>query len=859
MTARQLSFGQQFRLVQAESRGAGKRFLFFVLCLAIGVGAVMMIKSFSSLLEHSIKGESKGLLSADIEIKSSWAQKKEDLAFQLKALPSGTRFVFVKELHAMVQYPIDASETGKRASLLVELKAVPSKAPLYPLYGDIKTRPARSLPEHFQDNGTLVETNFLIKTGLNIGDTFSLGKIKARVSGVLESEPDRLSRAFSIGPRLLVSLETLDAAQLIAPGSRVKHRTLIGLPEGENLNRAFFILQDGLSDKATSLRTFEDMQSSLTQSIKRISNYLGTLGVIALLMGGIGVAMIVRTFMAQKLDTIAIMTCLGAKPKTIFRIYLLQALFLGLVGSLLGIAAGYGLQFLLPPKIEGLLRITLTPVFDWEPAVQALLLGMGTTLLFALWPLVRAVRTKPLRLFRHIAEEEELSKGSRKQRWAVGFLFTMGLAGSIFWQAESVKRGLIFLIALAVSALLLLAVSTLVLKFIKRLPPSPFMTRRYGLANLYRPNNQARSIITALGMGIMLVLGIRLVQMDLISMLKDNTKGTPPNYFFIDIQKDQEATFLKVMAETAPSAKVDITPLVRARILQIDDQKIAEWKYKDRAREEWFINREFVLTYSRGDPPPGNEITDGTWWTPEEGSVPQVSLEEDAAKRLGAKVGSILTIDIQGIPISAPITSIRKVDWRNMRTNFYMIFSPGALAEAPLTFVGSVTVSKAKELEVQTAVVQALPNITALGTRDIIETVENVVDKLLTLVDFMSTFAILSGLIILSGAVASTKFRRLKEAAILKTLGAKRGVVAKILGYEYATLGAISAVVGVTLSMAFSWAVMEYAVKAPWHFRPGPISLALIISIILTTLTGVLSSLDVLRNKPSLTFRKLDS
>ncbi len=856
---RQLSFGQQFRLVQAESRGAGRRFLFFVLCLAIGVGAVMMIKSFSSLIENSIKRESKGLLSADIEIKSSWAQKKEDIAYQEGALPIDTRFVFVKELHAMAQFSKNRQGVDKPSSLLVELKAVPSTPPLYPLYGEIKIAPEGDLQELLKDRGALVERNFLIKTGLDIGDTFLLGKIKARISAVIEAEPDRISRAFSIGPRVMVSLATLDAAQLIAPGSRVKHRTLIGLPDGTNLDNAFFTLQDGLTDKAASLRTYEDMQSSLTQSIKRISNYLGTLGVIALLMGGIGVAMIVRTFMAQKLDTIAILTCLGARPKTIFKIYLLQALFLGLAGSLLGIGVGYALQFLLPSKLEGLLHVSLTPVFEWQPAAQALLLGMGTTLLFALWPLVRAVRTKPLRLFRHIAEEEELTKGSRSQRWLVGILFTAGLAGSVFWQAESVTRGLIFLIALAVAALLLLGVSSLVLKFLKRLPPSPYMTRRYGLANLYRPNNQARSIITAIGMGIMLVLAIRLVQMDLISMLKENTKGTPPNYFFIDIQKDQENIFSEVMTRTAPEAKVDITPLVRARISQIDGKKIANWEYTNRAREEWFINREFVLTYSRGDPPPGNEVVDGKWWTPEEASTPQVSLEEDAAKRLGAKVGSTLIMDIQGIPVEAPVTNIRKVDWRNMRTNFYMIFSPGALEGAPLTFVASVTVDKSKELAVQTAVVQALPNVTALGTRDIIETVETVVGKLLTLVDFMSTFAILSGLIILSGAVASTKFRRLKEAAILKTLGAKKRAVAAILGYEYATLGAIAAVVGVTLSVALSWAVMEYAVKSPWQFRPGPLALALIISIILTTLTGVLSSLDVLRNKPSLTLRKLDS
>ena len=216
-------------------------------------------------------------------------------------------------------------------------------------------------------------------------------------------------------------------------------------------------------------------------------------------------------------------------------------------------------------------------------------------------------------------------------------------------------------------------------------------------------------------------------------------------------------------------------------------------------------------------------------------------------------------MDIQGIPITAEVTSIRKVSWRNIRTNFYMIFSPGALARAPVTYVGTVSLDPNKEMALQAAVVDALPNITALSTRDIIDTVESVVNKLLTLVDFMSGFAIVSGLFILSGAIASTKFRRMKESAILKTLGAKRSVVASILGYEYAMLGVIAAVIGVLLSAGLSWAVMEYVVKSDWHLRVAPLGWALLTAIILTTLTGILSSLDVLRNKPIQTLNNLGS
>jgi putative ABC transport system permease protein len=856
MNTGKLNLRQLFSLAFAETRGAGKRFVFFVICLAIGVGAIMTIQSVSEIMEQAILGESKSLLAADIEIKSSWPQSEADRAYQKSALPEA-KFQFLREVHAMARFP--SAQAEGNGSLLVELKSVPTEAPLYPFYGKLKTKPTLPVNELLAGNGALVEPNFLLKTRLNVGDTFQLGSVTARITGVIEGEPDRISLAFSIGPRVMVSNKTLDQSQLIAPGSRIRYKTLIRLPEKFKPDKAVGLLEFGLKDKGTSIRTYRDMESNLTASVDRMGKYLGSVGVIALLMGGIGIAMIIRTFMAQKLDTIAILNCLGATSRTVFRVYLLQAVLLGLIGSALGVGIGYGLQYLLPSGMAGLLNLEFEPGFLWVPAAQSLSLGMFITLLFTVWPLIRAVRTRPLRLFRHIAEEEELAKGSRRQRWFMGVLFAAGLAAIIFWQADSVRRGLVFLISLVVSAGLLAGISALLLKALRRLPPSKRMTRRYGLANLYRPNNQAISIITALGMGIMLVLSIRLVQMDMIAMLNKNTDIKPPNFFFIDIQRGQSDTFEKVVRQTVPDAELELTPLVRSRLHSIDDRKMEHWQYKNKHEEEWFITREFVLTYMEDEPPRDNVITQGRWWNEEEGQRSLVSLEEDAARRLGAKLGSQLTVDIQGIPVTAEVTSIRKVSWRNIRTNFYMIFSPGALAQAPVTYVGSVSLDPEKEMALQSAVVDALPNLTALSTRDIVDTVESVVNKLLTLVDFMSGFAIVSGLFILSGAIASTKFRRLKESAILKTLGAKRSVVASILGYEYAMLGVIAATIGVLLSAGLSWAVMEYIVKSDWHLRIVPLAWALFTAIILTTVTGILSSLDVLRNKPVHTLRKADA
>lgn len=856
MNTGKLTFRQLLALAFSETRGAGKRFLFFVICLAIGVGAVMTIKSVSDIMEQAILGESKSLLAADIEIKSSWPQSEADRAYQKSALPEAS-FQFLREVHAMARFP--SEKGGRNGSLLVELKSVPTRAPLYPYYGMLKTNPTQPLPDLLSGTGALVEPNFLLKTKLNVGDTFQLGSVTSRIVGVIEGEPDRISLAFSIGPRVIVSNATLDQSKLIAPGSRIRYKTLVRLPKDMDPEQAVAVLESGLKDKGRSIRTYRDMESNLTSSVDRMGKYLGSVGVIALLMGGIGIAMIIRTFMAQKLDTIAILNCLGATSRTVFKVYLLQAVLLGLIGSLLGVGIGYGLQYLLPSEMSGLLNIQFEPGFLWEPAAQSLSLGIVTTLLFTVWPLIRAVRTRPLRLFRHVAEEEELSKGSRRERWTMSILFALVLMAIIFWQAESVRRGLVFLVSLVLSAGLLAGISALLLKSLRKLPPSKRMTRRYGLANLYRPNNQAVSIITALGIGIMLVLSIRLVQMDMVAMLNKNTDIKPPNFFFIDIQRGQNDAFTKVVQKIAPDAKLELTPLVRSRLHSIDDRKIENWQYKNKPQEEWFITREFVLTYMEKEPPKDNNLVEGRWWNKEEALLSQVSLEEDAARRLGAKLGSQLTVDIQGIPITAEVTSIRKVSWRNIRTNFYMIFSPGALAKAPVTYVGTVSLDPKKEMALQTAVVDALPNITALSTRDIVDTVESVVNKLLTLVDFMSAFAIVSGLFILSGAIASTKFRRLKESAILKTLGAKRSVVASILGYEYAMLGVIAATIGVLLSAGLSWAVMEYIVKSDWNLRLLPLGWALLTAVLLTTITGIVSSLDVLRNKPIQTLRKLSS
>ncbi len=856
MKSQGLNLAQSFRLALAECRGAWGRLGFFVLCIAVGVGAVAVINTFSISLQDAVLDESKNLLAADIEIKSSWEQSPEDRKRMNDALPPGSQIVSIKELHAMARFP-DPKSLGETGSLLAELKAVPLQAPRYPLYGELEMRPGKSIEELLAKGGAVVEPSFLERSGLKAGDTFQLGKIETTISAIVLSEPDRLSRAFSIGPRIFVSLATLEASELIQPGSRVRHKLLIALPKTANLGKISVILEQELKDKSASIRTYKDRRSSLTDSIDRMGRYLGSLAIVALLMGGIGVAMIVHAFMAQKLDSTAVMKCLGARSGNIWKIYLMQALLLGAMGSLIGVGGGYAFQYILPAKLSGLLLVEVEPEFYWEPAIRALLLGLGTTALFCAWPLLQAARTNPLRIFRRNFEESSPTESKKQHALAILF-FLGGLSLLAYWQAGSVKRAGVFLGALLVSVLISSGAALLAIRLLKRLPARSSLGTRYGLANLHRPNNQTLPIISCLGLGVMLLLTVRLTQIDVLIMLNGNTEKSPPNYFFIDIQSDQTTAFNEAMSSVAPTAKRDLTPLIRSRLYSADGNKIEDWVYKNQAQEEWFINREFVLTFSDEEAPPeGNSIIEGKWWGGKGLTQAEVSLEEDAAKRLGLDIGEILTVDIQGIQISAPVTNIRKVDWRNMRTNFYMIFSSAALEGAPVTYVATAHVPADKEIAVRRAVVNKLPNVTALSSSDIIKTVQSITEKLAGLVDFMSGFSIFAGLIILSGSIASTKYRRMKETAVLKILGARRGTVVRILSTEYAVLGILAGLAGGGLSILLSWTVMKYLVKAPWHFHPVAIFSAIGLTVLAVVVTGILGSLDTIRNRPGKTIRQI--
>ena len=856
------------KLVLAECRGSWQRLFFFMICIAIGVGAMMSVKSFSANVADSIDREAKSLIASDIEIRGSWPLTNEELS-AVKQLADGQVLIqTVVELKAMAL--IDTIEKQPDSSMLVELKAVPKH---YPYYGNVIVTPEIPFQELLQDNSALVEESFLLKNQLQTGDYFKLGEKRLRINGVIKREPDRGINIFNLGPRVMISLETLDKTELIQQGSRVRYRTQIKIPEGVEIKPLIKKLKNSFDNTGTTIKSYRQVQPVLQESIKRFELFLGSIGVIALLIGGVGIAMIARTFLKLKLTNVAILKCLGGQTTHIFSVYLLQAMLLGLMGSLLGIAGGFCLQWFIPTGISQYFNVSITPQWAWMPALEALSLGIITTFIFSLGPLLEVRRTPPARLLRQQDETDErydISSESKSlknklrlklksystcypDRFFSVLILVLGLLVITFWQAASLKAGLLFFSGIIGAIAILLSITLGIIKLLKKINRFKKLSIRYSLSNLYRPHSQATSIVTAIGVGVMLILTVQLIQYDLLDFINKSSPDDAPNFFFIDIQPDQAKRFQNIIKEIPAARLTGLIPIIRSKLYAVAGKPIKEMTI-DNVRTKRFFNREFVLTYT-DTLPEENTVIKGEWWGKSTKNIPGISIEIDAAKTLGVSLGSQLTLKIQSVPITATVTSIRKVNWNNRRTNFYMILSPGSLDSVPYNFVGTVQIPKKNELELQTLVVESLPNVTAINTRQIITAIQEVLNRISVLVRALSVFTIATGLVILSGAIASTKFRRMKEAAILKTIGATKKTIAAILGYEYMVLGFISGGVGSLLSIVFSYGIDEYLVRLDWKFRPVLIIIAIAVTVFIVWSVGILSSWKILNNKPLQTLR----
>lgn len=824
-----------FRLAWRETRGAWRHFGYFFACITLGVSALVGVGSFADSLERTVARSAKSLMGGDVEVRSIQPLPR-DAAALIAELPGGGARVAitrVRELVAMAQ-------AGPSRSHIVELKAV---EPGYPFYGALVTEPARPLEALIGGGRALVHDSFLARLGLRVGDRFRVGDLELTVAGVLQKEPDRAIGVFSLGPRVLIAGPDLDRTGLIRPGSRVRYRTLFRLPEDRDAQ----VFRDRLAAALPAgqrVATYGQAQPGLRRFWDQLTMYLGLTGLVALMVGGIGVAVSVNAFVRQKLASIAILKALGAGWRPLLAAYLLQTALLGLGGSALGALLGSAVQPLLAPTLTRLLPIELSLSFSLRAVLSGLAMGVGVTLLYALWPLLQIRHVPPALILR--MEVEPRLRGRRP--WATALPIAGGLAALALWQAGSWKIGALFAGGLAAALVLLALGARLVIALARRVRwRSPAW--RQGAANLHRPGSHAGPVLVSLGLAVMLVVSIALLDRSLRAQLVDRAPGSAPAFFFIDIQTDQAEPFARLVATEGATAPAEIIPVVRSRLSAVNGASVAQ---DERARREdaWYLTREYVLTWAK-EPPGHNTVVAGRWWTPEEATrEPLISVEEEIARQLGVGLGDTLTFDIQGVPVSARVTSLRHVDWRSLTSNFFVIFSPGALDGAPSTFIATVRARPDQENRLQSAVVAAFPNITAIPIREVLERVSAMLDQIALAVRLVAAFSIGAGLIVMAGALAITRQQRLYQSVILKALGATRGFVSRVFAVEYALLGAAAGLAGSALAAVLAWAVLRFALDVPWRWAPGTLLAGVASATALALLVGFLGTRRLLGRRP---------
>lgn len=896
------------RMAWRETRAAWRHFLYFFVCIALGVGALVAVALFGANVQQTVAREARGLMGGDLEISLSRPLSEHGEAVLQSLTARGIQMIHVSELVAMAaaQVPTSASPAPTQ---IVELKAV---EPDYPLYGNLRIDPARPLAELLARSeetcqqaenplaqtlspdgrgqgegrgkeegnscyGAVVQEAFLIRMGLSPGGHFKVGQATFVVTGLLRKEPDRIATAFSLGPRVMISREGLTAAELVKPGSRLRERHLLRLLETASAEALLYELRGRLAGESARVLPYQDAQPQLRRFLDQLTRYLGLVGLTALFVGGIGVASSIQAFLREKLNTIAILKTLGADSATVVRTYLLQAMLLGLIGSLAGAAFGAGLHSVLPGLLSGLVPLDLAGRVTLLPLVKGMAMGLLTTLLFTAWPLLEIRDIRPALVFRRDALGASASLAAEpaaKAHWmrrlvgdrlrvmtACGLL--AGLIGLALWQAGSVKVGLLFIGALGAAVTGLVLGTWVLVRIIGRLPRPRSVALRQALNNLHRPGNQATGMMVAVGIGVMVIVTVSLLEQSLVRQIGESRPTDAPTFFFIDIQPDQRDAFSRLLQEHTGQPPPEMMPLVRSRLHALNGKPIDPDAYRsrgdgrDRERpKSWYFTREYVLTFL-DRLPKDNTVIKGSWWRPDEvGAKPLVSVEEEAASNLGLDLGSTVEFNIQGGRITTEVTSIRKVEWGNFSTNFYMILSPGSLEGVPFTYVATARVPPDDEPALQRAVVQAFPNVTAINLRDVMENFVHILEQLSVAIRAVAVFCILAGGIVMAGALAATRYRRLYESVILKSLGATRGLIARAFAVEYALLGAVAGLIGIVLASALSWVLLHYILDLAWRLEPAVLASGIALTILLTVAVGFLSTFRILGQRPLAVLRQ---
>ena len=850
-----LSYRSAARIAAREMRSSRGKFFFVVLSVAIGVAALTGVRGFSSSFRGTLLNRARSIMAADLSARMFQQPTREEQKGLDEIAASGVEMTPVTELLSM------ASAAKTLDPLLVSLKAVDPG--LYPFYGTVELASGAKLRQKLTPDTVVVADDLLVRLKLKVGDELKIGTKVFRIAAVVVNEPDRLSGNFAAGPRVLISRAGLEASGLLAPGSHAGQRYLFKVPKPRGSAQISDAAVADLKARLEKLLPeaqvidYRETNPALTQGLDRATSLLSLMSLVALVLGAIGVAMAMRAHLQQRLDTIAIMKSLGARSGQIMKIYLLQTLLLGLVGGVLGVALGVGVQLAFPHLLAKLVNIDANIQIQPSTVLTGLAVGVLTTLLFTLPPLLDIRGVRPSQIFRRAVEDADdpfvtaIRRKITKNAAQIGaaVLILVGLAAIATTLSDSVMVGQVFSLGLVGVLGVLLAASAAVLAGLRyllsktrlRLPSAV----RHGLANLYRPGNPSAALLAALGMGVMQIMTVYLVQQAVVKELHVTAAPNLPNVFLIDIASD-EVDGLRALLKGAPSvtAPPELLPVVSSRIEELDGRPAGEAKLKNFPKR---MLRSINLTWADAVPP-GTKLVAGGWWAADE-RRPVVAIGERQAERLGVRVGSTVTFAAQDTKFTATVVALTKADGQHAYSRAEFILPRAVLAGLPVVWYGGVHVDPAHVGELQRALYKNYPTVTVINVAQALETVRAVVIQITYVIQFLAAFSIFAGIVILASSIAGTRYRRIREVVVLKTLGATRARIATVFSIEFAVLGLVAGVVGIAFANVIAKVLLTRLTVA-YHFEWMWTLGGLLGTAALTVATGWAASHRILGQKP---------
>ncbi|HWG21708.1 MAG TPA: FtsX-like permease family protein [Terracidiphilus sp.] len=835
-----------------DLKSAPGKFGFVVLSVAIGVAALVGVRGFAESFRRTLGTQARALMGGDLSARVFGlpsAAENAKVADVEKKVP-GIRSTWTTETISMASVPPDP------VPILVTLKAVDPGE--YPYYGEPVLEPAMSLQQALAGDSAVVADEFLVRLNAHVGQTVRLGGKSFRIAAVLRQEPDRISGGAGIGPRVMISRASLAATGLIAPGSRASARLLLKLPEqlpsGVTPQTLRKDLEQAMPD--AQVMDYREGNPAITEGLDHATAILSLICLVAMVLGAIGVAMAMHAHLEQRMDVLAILKAVGAGSSDLLRIFLLQTLGLGLAGGLLGVASGIAVMEALPAVFGKLLPVHTTMAFPWRAVAAGLGTGLLTTLLFCLPPLLDVRAIRPVLVLRRLVESGPDGIGgwfarmwARRLQFGIALLVLAALGGIATALSDSALIGKWFAIGLSAALLVLLALAAVTLRTLRfvlnrvrlHLPGS----WRHGLANLYRPGNQSAAVLAALGTGVMLILAVYLMQAALLRGIRETASPKLPNLFLIDITGDEVAGVRDFFAhQPGVTEPLDLMPIVRGQFVSLNGKPLDQLNGQHMPHR---MLQNAELTWS-DTAPAGDKVTAGKWWTTADAQ--QIAVGQGFAQRLHLSVGSSveLATAVNGVH-KLTVSAIYRADEQHIASRVPFVLPSGLLKGEVASWYGGVHVLPAQIPALERALFAAYPTITVINVADVLVRIESVVDQITFVIRFLAGFSIFAGLTILAASIASTRFRRMREAVVLKTLGATRMRIVRTFSVEFSVLGLLAGVVGVVFANLLT-RVLLHRMGVGFQVEWLATVIALVGTAILATATGWIASYRILGLRP---------